>query len=129
MNAALSLWNGGNKMRVLNRYGEERDYPYYGRFFTTESDMDAPLLEREEKEVTVYETACDIQEVSKAANPALIATFSIFFPFDIENELPVRRGMGFSGDMNGMEVRGQVTNVVLSQLNGCVAYVKDYDID
>lgn len=104
-------------------------YPNRGRFFRVEQDYSKPLMERTPEEITVLETECDIQEVSKAANPVLIATFSIFFPFDIESEMPVNRGMGFEGEMNGLTIRGQVTNVVVSQLGGAVAYVKDYDTD
>lgn len=105
------------------------DYPYEGTFYTTETDVDVPLTEREAVQIPVLQTRCDIQEVSKAANPAFIATFSVFFPFNVEQRLLVRRGMGFRGNMCGMIVEGQVTNVVVSQLGGCVAYVKDYEVD
>lgn len=105
------------------------DYPYDGVFYTVSQDESLPLTERRDVETIVLETKCDIQEVSKAANPALIATFSVFFPFDISQKLTVRRGMGFRGWMNGMEINGQITNVTVSQLGGCVAYVKDYETD
>lgn len=104
------------------------DYPYFGQFFEkAEPDYSKPLDEREYLDRPVYETICDIQEVSKAANPVLIATFSVFMPFDETKEVPIRRGMRFSGSMGGIDVSGMVTNVVLSQLGGIVAYVKDYD--
>lgn len=105
------------------------DYPYVGVFYEVVEDLSKPLNEREPEEVIVLETECDIQEVSKATNPALLATFSIFFPFDVSDELIVRRGMGFRSSMNGMEINGQVTNVVVSRIGGCVAYVKDYETD
>lgn len=106
------------------------DYPYMGRFYRMgQPDLSVPLDERECEEELVWETVCDIQEVSKAANPVLIATFSIFMPFDLDAEIPIRRGMSFRSNTNGIDIAGMVTNVVLSQLGGLVAYVKDYDAD
>ncbi|MBO7684819.1 MAG: hypothetical protein J6Y20_04630 [Lachnospiraceae bacterium] len=104
------------------------DYPYFGQFFEkAEPDLTVPLDQREIVERLVWETKCDIQEVSKAANPVLIATFSVFMPFDPNEDIPIRRGMSFSGKMGNIDVSGMVTNVVLSQVGGLVAYVKDYD--
>ena len=37
--------------------------------------------------------------------------------------------MSFHSSMNGIDISGEITNVVLSQLGGLVAYVKDYDAD
>lgn len=107
-----------------------KEYPYCGTFSHIVEDTTLPLDQREQAEVEVYATECDIQEVSKAMNPALIATFSVFFPYDIHSsDCPVQRGMQFKGNMCGIEVKGIVTNVVASQLNGIVAYVKDYEVD
>lgn len=113
---------------AYTRRGRVKDYPYYGYFYKQgEMDLTLPLDQREITDELVYETECDIQEVSKAANPVLIATFSIFMPFDETTEIPIRRGLKFSGTMGGLEITGLVTNVVLSQIGGLVAYVKDYD--
>ena len=107
-----------------------KEYPYCGTFSHIKEDMSLPLDQREQTEIDVYTTVCDIQEVSKAMNPALIATFSVFFPYDIHaSDCPVQRGMQFRGDMCGIEVKGVVTNVVASQLDGIVAYVKDSVVD
>lgn len=104
------------------------DFPYFGQFFEkAEPDYSLPLDQRDYTDTLVYESVCDIQEVSKAANPVLIATFSIFMPFDERDEVPIRRGMRFQGSMGGVDISGMVTNVVLSQVSGLVAYVKDYD--
>lgn len=104
------------------------DYPYFGQFFEkAEPDYTLPLDQRTYGDTLVYETACDIQEVSKAANPVLIATFSVFMPFDPKEEIPIHRGMRFAGKMGTLDVDGMVTNVILSQIGGLVAYVKDYD--
>lgn len=77
----------------------------------------------------VFETDCDVQETSKAANPVLVATFSVFFPFDMSKSVPVVRGMGFEASVCGQTVRGEVLNVVPSTLGGVVAYVKDYEAE
>lgn len=103
-------------------------YPFKGAFYRlVKGDKSVPLHERKDREELVLETRCDIQEVSKAANPTLIATFSVYFPHDKKTSVPVKRGMKFSGNMYGIDVSGLVTNVVGSELGGVVAYVKDYD--
>lgn len=110
--------------------GKFREFPYEGSFYKmNEPDYTVPLDQRVETETLVLTTKCDIQEVSKAANPVLIASFSVFFPWDVDVEIPLRRGMRFQGNMDGIDVSGMVTNVVLSQIGGIVAYVKDYDAD
>lgn len=107
-----------------------RDYPYTGAFYDQAAeDLTVPLDQRDIEGTLVWETVCDIQEVSKAANPVLIATFSVFMPFNPCCEIPIRRGMEFRGKMGNIDVSGMVTNVVLSQIGGLVAYVKDYDSD
>lgn len=112
------------------RRNEVKDYPYYGYFYDmAQQDLRVPLDQRSIDEALVYESECDIQEVSKANNPVLIATFSVYLPFDVNKTIPIRRGMAFKGDMNGIDVSGEITNVVLSQLGGLVVYVKDYDSD
>ena len=103
-------------------------YPFMGSFYrTVKADKSVPLIERTDRDKLVLETKCDIQEVSKANNPTLIATFSVYFPHNTTTDLPVKRGMKFIGSMYGMDVSGLVTNVVGSELGGIVAYVKDYD--
>ena len=106
------------------------DYPYKGQFYEmAEQDLSLPLDQRDIEGALVWETVCDIQEVSKAANPVLIATFSVFMPFNPCCEIPIHRGMEFRGKMGNIDVSGMVTNVILSQVGGLVAYVKDYDAD
>lgn len=113
-------------MAYTRRY-KVNPYPYRGAFYSETMDYSVPLDQREMGKTLLYETECDIQEVSKAANPTLIATFSIFFPFNPEDKIPFTRGVHFEGKMGSLDVSGVVTNVVLSQLGGIVAYVKDYD--
>lgn len=109
--------------------GTMKRYPYHGVFYKESIDTSLPLTEREMGRTVVYETECDVQETSKAANPMLISTWSVFFPFDASQSLPVLRGSYFSAEVCGQTVRGEVTNVVPSLLNGVVAYVKDYDAE
>lgn len=109
--------------------GSIQRYPYHGVFSKETSDVSVPLTERKLELVPVFETECDIQEVSKANNPLLIGTFAIFFPFDVSGSIPVFRGMHFSSEMCGQTISGEVVNVVPSQLNGVVAYVKDYEAE
>lgn len=105
------------------------EYPYKGAFYEEVEDMSLPLTERESRLLPVFETECDILENAKTETPALISSFSVYFPFDISETLPIRRGMMFKGDMCGQEVAGTVLNVVVSQLGGVVAYVKDYSVE
>lgn len=112
---------------AYTRRKKVKPYPYFGTFYTGGVDYSKPLDQRVVGDVAVLETECDIQEVSKAANPTLIATFSVFFPFSVDQDLPITRGTSFKGKMGNIDVSGMVTNVVLSQLGGVVAYVKDYD--
>lgn len=107
-----------------------KDFPYCGAFYRQKAeDLTVPLDQRDIESELVWRTCCDIQEVSKAANPALIATFSVFMPFNPEDPIPIQRGMEFRGSMGNIDVSGMVTNVILSQVGGLVAYVKDYDSD
>ena len=107
-----------------------KDYPYYGYFYEKcKPDLSLPLDQREQQERLVYESECDIQEVSKKQNPVLIATFSVFMPYNSDENIPIQRGMRFQGSMKGIDVSGEIINVVYSQLGGIVAYVKDYDTD
>jgi hypothetical protein len=107
-----------------------KDYPYIGRFYKVDApDTTVPLDQRTETETLVFESECDIQEVSKANNPVLIATFAVYLPYESDEPILLRRGMRFEGDMKGIDVSGEITNVVYSQLGGIVVYVKDYDAD
>lgn len=115
-------------MAYIDRGIEE--YPYHGRFYRIGFDMDVPLDQRVPIEKTVLDTECDIQEAGSNVTGGITnASFSIYFPFDTEGEMPVRRGDQFKGEMYGMVVDGQVIGVFPTQLGGCVAYLKDKDVN
>lgn len=106
------------------------EYPYSGRFYRTVIDTGLPLDQRVPTEETVLETECDIQEAGSNVTGGITnASFSIYFPFDTEGTMPVRRGHMFRGEMYGMVVDGEVIGVFPTQLGGCVAYLKDRDVN
>ena len=114
-------------MAYTDLYGME-EFPYRGKFYTMEIDESKPLDQREPTEVLVLEAECDIQEAGSNRTKGMIdASFSIYFPFDRESALPVRRGQYFHGEMYGMVVDGLVIGVFPTQLGGCTVYVKDSD--
>lgn len=106
------------------------EYPYRGRFYYTSVDMSLPMDQRVPEEVTVLDTECDMQEAGSNVTGGITnASFSIYFPFDAEGTMPVRRGHMFRGEMYGMVVDGEVIGVFPTQLGGCVAYLKDRDVN
>lgn len=115
-------------MAYIDRDIEE--YPYWGEFYRTEFDMNLPLDQRVPMKVTVLDTECDIQEAGSNVTGGITnASFSIYFPFDTGGTMPVRRGNFFRGEMYRMVVDGEVIGVFPTQLGGCVAYLKDKDVD
>lgn len=108
---------------------EIEEYPFDGSFYDVVINEELPLEEQVEEEVVVLETKCDIQESQKSDSGGNItATFNIYFPFDKEEGVKVRRGMIFRGSIYGMEVNGRVIGVYPSQLGGCACYIKDLDV-
>lgn len=109
---------------------EIENYPYDGVFYRTEIDEDAPLDEREEKEVIVFETKCDITESSHSWSREFIwAKYAIYFPFDKEKDtIEVRLGDFFRANVHGLMVNGKVVGVFPSQLSGVTIYIQDLDV-
>lgn len=105
------------------------EYPHEGHFYALTVDTSLPLDEREASETVILDTECDIQEAGSSVSGGIAnASFSVYFPFDSEGEMPVRRGHLFKGRMYGMDVDGEVIGVFPTQLGGCVAYLKDKDV-
>jgi len=103
------------------------EYAYEGEFYRIKKTGDG-LLDRDEEEVTVLQTKCDIQESSRSnVHGFANATFGVYFPINKEEKIPIRRGDSFRGSIYGMLVEGEVTGVFPSQLGGCVAYIKEFD--
>lgn len=106
-----------------------KEYPNYGVFFTYSVDKTKPLDEQVEEEVIVLETKCDIQESQKSfAGGTIKASFNIYFPFDKEEGVNIKRGMKFRGSLYGLEVNGSVIGVFPTQMGGCACYITDFDV-
>lgn len=103
-----------------------QEYPFEGTFFRIGIDESKDLIEQEEEEIIILETECDIQEsTSNVTSGNISATFDIYFPFDKEKGIMVRRGDNFRGTMFGMPVNGKIDGVFPSQLGGCQVHLID----
>lgn len=105
-------------------------YPYFGRFYRWEEDEDAPLDEREPKEVEILATKCDIQrQGARHSGSFLGAGYTVYFPLEENPDsvdasdrwlpIPIRRGMQFRGEGYSVPVVGDVEFVSFSQLGQC----------
>lgn len=107
-----------------------QDYPYWGTFYTTEINENAPLKEQEEVKVIIYETKCDITEASHSwSNNFIWAKYAVYFPYekDIES-IQVKMGILFEAQVHGLYVNGKVVAVFPSQLGGITCYIQDTDV-
>lgn len=104
-------------------------YPYHGAFYTYETDMDAPLDERETKEVLIEKVRCDIQRQGARHHSTLLgAGYTVYYPLEENPDwdgvdmsdkflpIKVRRGMIFKGGEPLYPVMGTVEFVRFSQL-------------
>ncbi len=105
-------------------------YPFKGAFYTFETNEDAPLDERESKEVLIFETECDVQKRQGIRqNTHIAAEYTVYFPLKenpdsvntVDKYAPVlvRRGHKFRGEAYGYTYEGVVNMVRLSQLGQC----------
>ena len=105
------------------------EYPFEGAFYEYGVDESKPLDEQVEEEILILETKCDIQQASQSdANGIIISAFNVYFPFDKEQGISIKRGMTFKGSAYGLEVNGEVISISPSQLGGVECYVKDLDV-
>lgn len=106
------------------------DFPFHAAFYTYEVDMDAPLDEREPKEILVFETVADIQKrAGLRQNTALLAEYTCYFPLqenpdatdtiDKYGPVQIRRGMTIRAEGYGYTYEGIVEMIRFSQLGGC----------
>lgn len=113
----------------IDRSPLDDDFPFTGSFYKYGVDENLPLDEQEEKEILVLETKCDIQESNKSESGGNItASFNVYFPFNKEEGIKIKRGMKFRGFIYGLEVNGTVVGVFPTQLGGCVCYINDKDV-
>lgn len=109
---------------------ETVEYPFEGEFYKKEIDKTLPPSEWVEEEVVVFTTKCDIQESAKqksAASGFSSVSFNIYFPFDTNSGIEIKKGMFFRGSMYNMEVEGEVIGLFPTQLGGCAVYIKDLE--
>lgn len=105
------------------------EYPFNGEFFEVTVDTSLPPSQRVGKEQILLETKCDIQESQKTeSNGATNVKFNVYFPFDKEEGINIRRGVSFRGSMYGVRVEGKVIGVFPTQLGACGCYVGDVNV-
>lgn len=103
-----------------------QEYPFDGTFYRFGIDESKPLDEQVEEEILIFETKCDIQEsTSTVTNGNIIATFDVYFPFDKEKGINIKRGYTFRGEMFGLVVDGIIDGIFPSQLGGCQVHLID----
>lgn len=107
------------------------EYPFCGCFYRKEiADTTLPPSEWMEHEVVILTTKCDIQESSKSKSGSdgfISVRYEIYFAFDKEQGVKVRKGDFFRGQMYGVEVCGEVIGISPTQLGGCEVTIKDMD--
>lgn len=103
-----------------------QEYPFKGAFYRLEKDMSKPPSQQKLEEVLVLETECDIQEAQKSDSSGVFtSTYNVYFPFDKEKGVDIRKGMLFKGSFYGVEVEGEIFGIFPTQLGGCAVYLKD----
>ena len=107
-----------------------QDYPFDGVFYQVYIDTNKPLNEQKEEKKIILETKCDITESSHSWSRNFIwAKYAIYFPFDKEkDEIKVKLGDLFEGEIYGLTVNGKVVGVFPSQLGAVTVYVQDTDV-
>ena len=105
------------------------EFPFQGAFYRSFIDESLPLEEREEEETLLFETKCDIQQTTTNDSGGMVdASFAIYFPLDITQDIIIKRGDIFEGAMYGMPVNGEIIGIYASQLGACTVYLKDRDV-
>lgn len=105
------------------------EYPFDGAFYTYGVDDSKPLDEQVEEEILVLSTKCDIQESQKSdAYGNITASFNVYFPFNKDEGISLKRGMKFKGSIYGLDINGEVIGVFPTQMGGCVCSIKDLDV-
>lgn len=103
-----------------------KEYPYNGAFYRIGVDESKPPLEQVDEKIILFETVCDIQEVSHSDGAIIKADYAVYFPLD--GELGLKNGYFFEGTMQGIVVNGKVSGIFPSQLGGVKVYVEDLDV-
>lgn len=105
------------------------EYPFNGAFYDYGVDDSKPLDQQVEEEILILETKCDIHSSSRSnANGIITAGFNVYFPFDKEKGISIKRGMTFKGNAYGLDINGRVLTASPSQIGGCECFVEDFDV-
>ena len=110
---------------------ELHEYAFDGEFYTKDIDETLPPSEWSEDDRCVLRTKCDIQESAKSKSMAsgfASASYNIYFPFNKDKGIDIKKGMYFRGTMYNMEVEGEVIGIFPTQLGGCAVYIKDLEV-
>lgn len=113
-------------MAYIDSYDFE-EYPYYGEFYRSVTTPSAIPSEMTDSKEILYETKCDIQESSKTKSGTtgfVSTTYNVYFPFNIDEDLPIVKGCLFKGYMYGMEIKGEVDGIFPTQFGTCSVYIK-----
>ena len=77
----------------------------------------------------ILETECDIQQKNVADNGGFLqSTYMIYFPFDKEAGISIKRGMRFEGSMYGLAIKGTINEPFPTQMGGCEVSIKDLEV-
>ena len=90
---------------------EIEEYPFCGEFYERDVDITLPPSEWADTDRCVLRTMCDIQESAKSKSMAsgfASASYNIYFPFNKEKGIEIKRGMYFRGTMYNLLVEGEV---------------------
>lgn len=99
-----------------------KEYPFMGTFTDVRYDGE----EDKDIEEVVLETPCDIQRTAITDGSGVMqSTYVVYFPFDKEEGITIRRGMRFSGNMYGLNVCGTINEPFPTQMGGCEVTLKD----
>lgn len=103
------------------------EYPFDGEFYEVSVvDASLPPSQREKREVVLLSTKCDIQEAQKSDKEgATHVRYNVYFPFDKDAGVTLKRGISFRGSMYGVNIDGKVVSIAPTQLGGCACYIED----
>lgn len=103
-----------------------QEYPFDGVFYTKGIDESKPLDEQEEEDIVILETKCDIQGAQTEDTGVISNAYNVYFPFDKNIGVSIKKGNLFKGSMYGVSIKDAVVvDVIPTQLGGCAVYVKD----
>lgn len=102
-----------------------QEYPFDGVFYTKGIDESKPLDEQAEEDIVILETKCDIQGAQKEDTGVISNAYNVYFPFDKNIGVSIKKGNLFKGSMYGVSIKDAVVvDVIPTQLGGCAVYVK-----